>query len=293
MKRRETPLRSEDSADPKELKKFFDWVQDNWKADNYCVFLLDHGGSLNNICKDDRPFNVTKVLNKSSTGKWLSALDAGKIIADFNREVDGKVRLLFLQQCARGSIQNLYSFADTSEYIMASPLKVGVPNTYYAKMLQSAADDPNITPFQIARTILREDEDYTLYSLIDCNELKKLPEKLKPVLDAFSRAGTLKPPQDCLPLFEYEDEKFYDLKSYFQALSFANKTGERELKVFFDWCDNKLISAKLINNSKNIPFDKSWRSGLSIYVPTSKKEFGRYDFLPLYQQTNLYFIKSF
>ena len=36
-----------------------------------------------------------------------------------------------------------------------------------------------------------------------------------------------------------------------------------------------------------LSLDKSVQSGLSIYVPTSKSELGRYDFLPIYKQTKL------
>ncbi|MEJ2648142.1 MAG: clostripain-related cysteine peptidase [Sedimentisphaerales bacterium] len=288
VKRKESSVKSENSTDPNELVNFFDWVRNNWKADNYCIVFLDHGGSLNNMCRDDRPtYNQQENWKVSSEGKWLPSSEVGKIVADFNRSVDGKVRLLFLQQCGRGSIQNLYSFIDTSEYIMASPVIVGAPNTYYAQTLRAVSNDFNLTGDAIAKTIMREDRDYTIYTLLDCNELKNLPEKLAPVLGAFAKGKNLSLPKQCKPLFDNKDEKFYDLNSYFEALGSANEIGEKELQTFFDWCDNKLIVSKQINVNSERPLDESWQSGLSIFVPSEEEQRSRYDFLSLYKNTNL------
>jgi hypothetical protein len=291
--KKEDFIQSEDSADIAELKKYFNWIRDKWKAENYCVVFLNHGGLLNNMCKDEEPYRSNSDNEKFPSGKWLPASKVGKILAEFNRDVNGKVRLLFLQQCGRGSIQNLYSFVDTSEYIMASPVIVGAPNTYYTQMLKEVTNEPNISGTAIAETIMNEDKHYNIYSLIDSNELKKLPEKLNLVLESFSHVSALKLQHTCLPMFEHEDEKFYDLQSYFTALSSVNNNiAAKELENFFDWCDNNLIVSKRFkdydpgNEFYKLP-DKSWRSGLSIYVPSSEDQLGRYDFLPLYQQTNL------
>ncbi len=287
-KRKDTLVRSEDSADPNELKKYFDWVQEKWKAENYCVVFLNHGGTLNKMCKDERPFRVQTKNEKYTSGKWLPSLEVAQIVSEFNRNVDGKVRLLFLQQCGRSAIQNLYSFTNAAEYILSSPMKLWPPSTYYAKTLKTLTNVPGMSGASVAKSMIQEDEQYLIYTLIDCNELKKLPEKLTPVLDSFAQAPNLKPDRACLPIFEHEDEKFYDLESYFQSLSLANNNiADKELHEFFDWCDNHLIVSKKLNNYNNKTIDDSWHSGLSIYVPSTKEELGCYDFLPLYKQTNL------
>jgi len=169
---------------------------------------------------------------------------------------------------------------------MASPVKVDAPNTYYTNMLKSVADNPNITGTSIAKIIMQEDKHYKLYTLIDNNELKKLPEKLTPILESFSQNSILNPPQTCTAIFEFEGENFYDLKSYFQALNSANNNiADKELQIFFDWCNNNLIVSKALKNPEVLT-DASC-SGLSIYIPSNKNQLGRYEFLPLYQQTNL------
>ena len=201
---------------------------------NYCLVFLNHGGKLNQMCKDNKPFRNYRKNRKFGSGKWLDASKAAKIVTNFNREVERKVRLLFLQQCGRATIQNLYNFADVAEYILASPLVVGAPNTYYTKTIASVSQDPNITGETLAGTIMREDEHYTLYTLIRNDELKRLPEKLMPVLKAFGHTSVLNRPESCSPLFEHEGEKFYDLKSYCHALSSANDNiAGKELDSFF------------------------------------------------------------
>jgi hypothetical protein len=280
--RKEVILKSEDSADENELRKYLEWVRKKWNAKNYCIVFLDHGGTLNHMCLDRKPFRKYSENKRFATGKWLSAAETGEIVADFNRKVDGKVRLLFLQQCGRAAVQNLYNFVDTAEYILSSPLKVDAPNTYYTKTLESVARDPNITGEILANTIMREDEHYTLYTLISNEELKKLPEKLTPILKSFGQKVSLNRPDSCRCLFEFEGEKFYDLMHFLRALSLANNDiAEKELSSFLDWYQNHLIVSRAFKGPE------SSNLGLSIYVPSSKNAIGRYSFLPLYQRTDL------
>lgn len=283
-KRKEIFLESENSVDPAELKKYFRWVQTKWKARNYCVVFLNHGGRLNDMCRDDRPLRSRIRNNASNFQQWLPAVEAGKIVADFNKNVEGKVRLLFLQQCGRATIQNLYNFLDAAEYIMASPVIVGVPNTYYTKTLSSVAHDPNMTGDVLAETIMQEDEHYTLYTLVNNSELMKLPEKITPVLKSFKQESKLNPPQSCSHIFEYEDEKFYDLKVYFQAFNSANNgIASGELKNFLDWCEEHLIVSKAVKGTELS--NESHHLGLSVYVPSNQEQVERYDFLPFHQET--------
>lgn len=284
--RKETILKSEDSADEAELRKYLKWVRKKWVAKNYCIVFLNHGGKLNNMCRDNKPFRNHNKNKQFGSGKWLRASDAAKIVAGFNQETGHKVRLLFLQQCGRATIQNLYNFVDAAEYIMASPLIVGAPNTYYTKTIASVAHDPNITGEILAGSIMQEDEHYTLYTLISNKELKRLPEKLAPVLKSFRRASALHQPKSCPHLFESEGEKFYDLKSYFYALNSANNNiAGKELDIFFNWCQGSLIVSKAVREPESTvepPY-----SGLSIYVPSGTDADTDYSFLPLHQQTDL------
>ncbi|MBN2589093.1 MAG: hypothetical protein JXA96_04470 [Sedimentisphaerales bacterium] len=286
-------LRREDSADTKELEEFLDWISDKWKAENYCVVFTNHGGMLNSMCLDERPFSKVKANKKFPSGKWFQADHVAKILADFNQNVDGKVRLLFLQQCGKAQIQSLYSFTDTCEYLMASPVAVGAPNTYYTKTLQAITGNPEITGRALAETIMKEDEHYNIYTLINTDKMKELPQKITPVLNAFTQAESLEAPKDIRFMFEHTDEKFYDFQTYLKSLSLANNNiAQNQLQTFFGWCDTSLVENVSFKNYSPeyegyIPIDQSWRCGLSLYVPSTKEELGRYDYLPIYKQTNL------
>ena len=284
--RKETIVKSEDSADEAELRKYLEWVRKEWIAENYCIVFLNHGGKLNQMCKDIKPFRNPKKNRQFGSGKWLDASKAAKIVADFNQQVDRRVRLLFMQQCGRATIQNLYNFIDAAEYIMASPVVVGAPNTYYTKTVASVAQNRNVNGEVLAETIMQEDEHYTLYTLISNEELKRLPGKLEPALKSFGHAPALNRPESCSPVFDHEGEEFYDLKSYFYALSSANNNiAGGEFDSFFGWCEGSLILSKAVREPES-NVDSSY-SGLSIYVPSSPDVGTSYSFLPLYQQTEL------
>ncbi len=285
LRKKEMALTSEDSADDVELRKYLDWVRKNWNAKNYCIVFLNHGGTLNNMCQDCKPFRNPEENKQLLSGKWLRASDVGITLREFQKNVDGKVRLLFLQQCGRAAVQNLYSFVDCAEYIMASPLRVDAPNTYYTATLTSAAEEPNVTARNIAESIMREDQHYTVYTLIDNEQLGKLPEKIEPVLDSFQAASVLNQPESPSAIFEFGGEKFYDLKSYLESLSTANgNIADKELGDFLSWSENQLIVRKSIRGTDplKLPY-----CGLSIYVPSSGGPNICYDYLALYQQTNL------
>jgi hypothetical protein len=281
---KEVILRSEDSADDVQFQRYLEWVHKNWNAENYCVVFLNHGGTLDHMCQDLKPFKDSGRNRQFTSGKWLRASKAAGVLKSFNRKVGNKVRLLFLQQCGRAAIQNLYTFVDSAAYIMASPVIVDAPNTYYAKTLASVAQDPNVTIETLAETIMREDEHYTVYTLINNEQLRKLPKKLAPVLDSFEAASVFNRPGSCSPVFEFAGEKFYDLKSHFQALSAANNNvASGELGDFFSWCENELIVSKSVRESEPA---KPSCCGLSIYVPSSEDPNTCYDSLPFYKQAN-------
>jgi hypothetical protein len=107
-------------------------------------------------------------------------------------------------------------------------------------------------------------------------------------LKSLGGASALSRPESCPVIFEGEGEKFYDLKSYFYALSSANENiAGNELDVFFEWCDNSLIVSKAVRDPNSTA--ESSYSGLSIYVPSSPNTDTSYSFLPLNQQTELEF----
>jgi hypothetical protein len=286
VQREEIVLDSEDSADESELRKYFEWVEKEWDGENYAVIFPNHGGRLNEMCSDEKPFKNQDENKQFVSGKWLRSSEVGKIAVEFNEKTGGKVRLLFLQQCGRGSVENLCNFVDSADYILASPTSVGAPNTYYTAMVTSAALNGDIGGDVLAQIIMAEDDDYLVYTLVNNGELKKLPERLKAALKAFREAPSLDAPGRCLKMFGYAGESYYDLKSYLQALDLANNDVDGEGVVrFLEWYEGNVVVDKSFGKVKE--GSGATFSGLSIYIPYGQNELERYNFLPFYKQTGL------
>lgn len=118
-------MESEDSADVNQVIAYLRWFIKRYPCRKYMVVFLDHGGKVDEMCNDGNP--------QTKGQYWISGHALGQGLRAFRNRDNVPVELLFLQQCGRGSIENLYSFRGTAEYVMSSPVNVGAPNTYYSK----------------------------------------------------------------------------------------------------------------------------------------------------------------
>ena len=275
-------LNNENSSDVRELEAFLNWVSDNLKSQNYVLTFLDHGGKLNQMCLDENPYmNSKDNRDKAPKGLWLDAMETGKICRVFNQNVNGKVSLLFLQQCGRGSIENLYNFIDSAPYIMSSPMNVGAPNTYYKELLETICNNPDLNGIQIADSIMYYDEHYQLYTLVDNKELKKFPRQINRVIDCLDLSRTTG--NTGYTVFHFEDETNYDFLTLIDSLEgITNQKGRSKLLLFSNWVEDKLIVKKQSRNKSD-----SSLSGLSIFIPSTDDQKNRYSFLPVYNETKL------
>ena len=78
VRREEIILDSENSADEAELRKYFEWVEKEWDAENYAVIFPNHGGRLNEMCRDDQPSKNPDDNKRGSFRNILSRLDLGE-----------------------------------------------------------------------------------------------------------------------------------------------------------------------------------------------------------------------
>ena len=286
VEREEVILDSDDSANEIELEKYLEWVAKEWEGENYAVIFPDHGGRLNQMCSDDRPFTSREENRSYFSSKWLRSSEVGKITANFNEQTVGKVRLLFLQQCGRGSVQNLFNFVDSAEYILSSPVRVCAPNTYYTAMVKSAAENSDIGGDGLAEIIMAEDEDYLVYALVNNSEFKMLPARLKAALKGFRESPIRDAPERCPKIFGFGGESYYDFKSYLLALDIGNNNvGGADLVRFLEWYDGSVVVQTSIRKVKECY--RALFSGLSIYMPSGQKELERYSFLPFYKQIGI------
>ena len=291
-------LKSEDSADERSVASFLSWIQKKLPADNYMLAFLNHGGKLNQMCSDVRPFSKSVISPKASqtSEKWLRSHKVGQIVARFHKRTQKRLRLLFLQQCGRSTLQNLYHFAYAADYTLASPLSILAPNTYYTKTLQQLRRSPNWTGKELAQQIMRSDKDYQIYTLIHNATLQKLPNVWLPLLQKYLTKKRLKWPTEVPVTFRTEPgtkaERFVDAKHFFKGLAQQNGIAQKETQRFINWLELELIVQR-----SHVPKAKKLLplcSGISLFIPLQKEQVGRYPHLPIYQKLPLQrFFKKF
>lgn len=271
-------LDSEDITSPEGLKAFLEWGQKSLPAKRYALVFLNHGGRLNQMCVDNYTGN-------SRRPKWMSAFHAGPVIRGWSAGLkDAKLELLFLQQCGRGSIENLFNFRDCADYVLASQLVVGAPNTYYAATVQGLCKKPAVTGEQLGRTIMELDRHYTTYVLVNGRKLSEFGSKIRPVVKAFTSKDKLNRPENLRQCFDAGDERNDDLKAFLSKLSEANDgAAKKEIEAFTTWMDEELITSHRFRRPRDAQ-RLGW-TGLSTYRCASPRLFSRYAKLPIYTKT--------
>src|SRR5207248_2206864 len=121
-----TKIKSDDSADEDQAIAYLDWFVKKYPCKHYAFIFLDHGGRLDEMCLDLEPDTEGKF--------WMSGRTLGAKLREFKKSMPGQLDLLFFQQCGRGSLENLYSFRGVANYVMASPVPVDTPNSYYTAL---------------------------------------------------------------------------------------------------------------------------------------------------------------
>src|SRR5262245_11088372 len=117
-----TRVESEDLASEDRLIDYLTWFASSFRCRRYAVVILNHGGKLDDLCLDESSGDGSR--------RWMSGRRLGQRLRGF-RGMPGGCELLFLQQCGRATLENLYSFRGTARFVLASPVNVGAPNTYY------------------------------------------------------------------------------------------------------------------------------------------------------------------
>ncbi len=271
-----TTIPAQNSADEAELAAFLAWVKESWPAKNVALVFLNHGGKLNQMCLDDHPNHPNKY-----EPAWLQAHLAGPVCADFNASINGRVRLLFLQQCGRASLENLYNFTGAAEYLLASPFIVGAPNTYYKPLLSWLGRSPNVSGVDVAARIMAKDKHYVLYTLVQNQELARLPAQLERL---FGRSGRFRLNGKPERVFPIRDETNVDLLSFLKLLASRDPSFGKRKQHFSNWVQDRLIVKTSLGPRPSRLHRRS--CGLSLFLPRPGQA-ERYRFLPLYAKSPL------
>lgn len=272
-----TQVASEDSADVNEVMAYLRWFTATYPCRRYIFTFLNHGGKVDQMCCDKAPATVGR--------EWISGHVLGDRLRALQTEMGGAIELLFLQQCGRGSIENLYSFRNTASFVMSSPVTVGAPNTYYATLHRWLAQHPDVQGDVVARKIALWDRDYTFYTCLRGDKLAELPEKMNRLLQPLLAQESLLPGRLPPTIYTGGKETVVDVRAYIDSLSRANKVGLTQSWQVWEWIDNELLISKH-TQSKSPHHCRSY-CGVSLYVPMKPLETQRYGFLDLYRDSRL------
>jgi len=273
-------LDTDNSASEKVLNDYLAWVKLTFPSKHYAITFLNHGGGLDDMCLDEWP-------GENTQKSWLSARLVGPILHKFRRESPGEVDLIFLQQCGRGTLENLYNFRGSAVSILASQMTVGAPNTYYEPTLKWLADHPNTSGTQIAHSIMSNDLHYRIYVCVDGEALSELPQRLNPVIESLQSAGkpALNFPTEVTPCYIGGNDEDYDVLDWLGAAFRRNNRPTQALGTFEEWLSHKLIVKTTLGPDSRKRAENL--CGLALFVPKGPDDVDRYRDYPLYQVCRL------
>lgn len=273
----ETRLKSEDITDMKVLREHLDHATRHLPAKRYALIFLNHGGKLDSMCADEH-----LTVGGPRVNGWMSAKACGNTVRTWAKTLKkDQLKMVFLQQCGRGSVENLYNFRDASEVVLASQLVVGAPNTYYTAVMRKACVSPNMSGEKLAKLIMTEDRHYTNYVMVDGKAIGEFPGQVKPLLDALvKKGGPFKLTRENRPCFDVGSERNYDLLNTLEALSVQRLgKGNRLFTSFKRWVSKYLVLS-FSKRRKGLPW-----TGLSAFVPRDARQYRKYSGLPIYQES--------
>lgn len=157
-------LAQEDSGSVHALADFLEWAAVRYDARKYGLVVLDHGGDLSHVARDD------------SEGTWLSVGDIDAALRAFDDQEPGDVELLFLQVCGKASVEPLLQVQGAARVTLASQLPLAAPNTWYESGLLAMAAHPEWTGADWARAIATADgpQMFGAYTCVDNRALAAL-----------------------------------------------------------------------------------------------------------------------
>lgn len=282
---------SEDITDPAVIREFLRWSRRVAPARRVVVLFLDHGGKLDEMCLDEHrhaPLAASPEQPSASRG-WLSAAAAGEVLREFSRTLAAEgssFELLFLEQCARSTLENLYSFRATARRVLASQAIVGAPNTYYEPLIRFAARTPTAQADALAAVVSTEDAYYKNYALVDGAELSRLPERVAALADGLAGPTESHEPHDAVaarpiePVFRYAGEDHIDLVQCLES----RYRGDPAVRDQFNQWIREVLVVRLHFNLGVPPSMRMW-SGVSMLAPSEAALLDQYAAMPIFRDS--------
>ncbi len=246
-------VNGETSAVTSTLRHYLQWIHETVKARHYAFIFLDHGGSINELCLDEFP-----------QAKFLAVDSVNRALLDFTSLKQKPLDLLFLQVCAKGSIEPLYELRHCASLTMASQPVLGAPNYYYHALAALASGSDGRDLANMIAEGEREDMFYSL-SLINNSALDHFKIKFDRLIKELEKSIIILDPVK-LKIVEYAQTSYWDIRSFLQSLELAPEYSLLRESLLNE-LENKVILFHKIN-----PMDPRMSDycGLSLLAPLKK-----------------------
>jgi Clostripain family len=299
-------LEIQDSGNEENFADYLSWAKSSFSAHKWAIFILGHGGKLDEISLDSHP-NSEDV----QTSKWMSLKELGDIISEFNQAIENRLELIFLQNCNRGNLETNYSFRKIECPILSSQVLLGAPNYYYEMLLKDVGTMPQINGKELAQKIMNfEREDmYHSFTLTHSGLLSELPNYFNPwvesvlngdidavknfielsLTESFSAAENSAP--KILTLYHYMNESFVDLIEFVEAISQVSKLEIDQYLNLTHFIKDSLLIRVQQGGKLLLPRVRSRYQhfcGLGLLLPTKIEELELYRQLPVYVDLHLF-----
>jgi hypothetical protein len=284
----ETPVDTEDSADPAQVAAFLEAATREAPARRYVLVFLDHGGALDQMGYDERA-------QRSDPGdagpetRWLSARATGDVVRAWmrgHRLGPAEVPLVFFQQCGRASIEALLHFRGTSEGLLASQRAMAACNTYYEPVLAFAAAHPEASPTALAVAIARSDAQHRSVTLVRTAALDGWNARA----DALAAALLDRPDAPthdavaAIPAcFSYGLERNYDLLAVTRAAASGRGPAATDAAAQMErWVRDELVAVHLRRDGD---VEAAGWCGVATHVPSFAPLLDLYRLQPAYRES--------
>lgn len=109
----------DDSASIEAFRDFLAWAGEHYEAERYVVAILDHGGRVGELARDDAPAG------------WLDTAEVGQALRDFQAAEPGRIGLVVLQVCTKATLEAAYDLRGAADELLASATAVAAPNPWF------------------------------------------------------------------------------------------------------------------------------------------------------------------
>jgi hypothetical protein len=270
-------LETDTSGDPRAVGRLLDRAVNELPAEHYALFVLDHGGKLDEIGLDEH-----------GQRRWLSARGAQRELAAWRGRNERRLDALMLQQCGRGSIETYYLLHDEADVVIASQGILGAPNDYYREMLGAIARGQAPDGAALARAVIDAEPPamFVEYTAVRGPLLDELPPHLDAAIAPLLRVPPNAEGRDAAAsalTLRWAEEQYADLLLFLRALYRAHSLDEAPLDALARFLER----ATVLRRTSPASPQASVLSGFSALVPADERVIDRYARTPLYRASRL------